>query len=97
MKQIVLWGVSLLPFLTYGQGSDPNMGIIPAPVVIKPATGKFVPGATAFVKADQGAATGTEGLPEEGYRLTVGPGKIVITRGGRRSVPTRTVLTNTTE
>ena len=116
MKQIIyLLGVSLIPYLaiSQGPGSDPNMGIIPAPVVIKPGTGKFKLGTTAFIKADRGAASevkwlsgwlqqngykismgdaassfielttsGTEGLPEEGYRLTIGSGKIVIAGKG---------------
>ena len=114
MKQIIyLLGISVMPCLSFGQAPDLNMGIIPAPVVIKPATGKFKLGATAFIRMGKGATaevkwltdwlqhnghkvsmgdaasslielttSGTDGLPEEGYRLTIGTGKIVVAGKG---------------
>jgi hexosaminidase len=116
MKRIVyLLSIVLQPILAIGQGAipDPDMGIIPAPVIIKPASGQFRLGATVSIKADKGAlsevkwltnwlqqnghtvrvgdadsclveltSNGLEGLPEEGYRLTVAAGKIVIAGKG---------------
>jgi hexosaminidase len=116
MKRLFyLLGIASMPCLAMGQGSipDPTLGIIPAPVTIKHAAGRFSLGATVYIKVDRGAApevrwlitwlrqhgykvstgdtssslielttTGIDGLPEEGYRLTVSAGKILIAGKG---------------
>jgi hexosaminidase len=100
------------------QDADPNLGIIPAPVSIKKASGQFVLSqetvlladsltnkAVVFLtdylqnktmlrvklKANTGTATpnsivltdkGTDGLPAEGYRLTITPQQVIIAGKG---------------
>ncbi len=100
------------------QDSDPNMGIIPAPVSLKKGQGEFVLSQQTVLLADTvtnkavvfltdyiqnktmlhvqlkqntGAATtnsvvltsaGTDGLPADGYRLTISPTQIIIAGKG---------------
>ncbi len=100
------------------QDIDPNMGVIPAPVSVKKASGNFVLSQQTVILADTvtnkavvfftdylqnkamlrvqlkqstGAGTpnsivltsaGTDGLPPEGYRLTITPQQIIIAGRG---------------
>jgi len=100
------------------QDTDPNMGIIPAPVSLKKGQGEFVLSQQTVLLADtvtnkavvfltdylqnktmlhvqlkqnNGAATansvvltsaGTDGLPTDGYRLTISPTQIIIAGRG---------------
>jgi hexosaminidase len=104
--------------MTNAQDTDPNMGIIPAPVSLKKGQGEFVLSQQTVILADSlnnkavlfltdyiqnkamlhvqlqqnnGAATansivltsaGTDGLPPDGYRLTISPQQIIISGKG---------------
>src|SRR5476649_1470845 len=100
------------------QSTDPNLGIIPAPVSVKKSSGEFVLNQETIIAADTVnnkavqflvaylqnkyqlhntlkantgnnvnntiilTAAGTEGLPPEGYRLTITPQQITIVGNG---------------
>ncbi|WP_428329550.1 family 20 glycosylhydrolase [Mucilaginibacter sp.] len=104
--------------LVNAQDTDPNMGIIPAPVSVKKASGEFILSQETTIRADSlnnkavlfltdylqnkamlhvqlkantGASTpntivltsaGTDGLPAEGYRLTITPQQVIIAGKG---------------
>ncbi len=120
-KNIVLLLLTFLflaDFTANAQDADPNMGIIPAPVSLKKASGEFVLSqqtvlltdsignkAVAFftdylqhklmlhnelkVNGTESIANsivftekGTEGLPDQGYRLTITPQQIIVAGKG---------------
>ncbi|WP_244311280.1 glycoside hydrolase family 20 zincin-like fold domain-containing protein [Mucilaginibacter metallidurans] len=99
------------------QDTDPNLGIIPAPVLLKKASGQFVLSQETTVQADSPSnkavlffkdylaknqaynkpvavkssrssnvitltAAGTDGLPAEGYRLTITPQQVIVAGKG---------------
>ncbi|HEY9196408.1 MAG TPA: family 20 glycosylhydrolase, partial [Mucilaginibacter sp.] len=114
---ILLAALAVCTTTVNAQSSDPNLGIIPAPVSLKKAPGQFVLSQETTVQADTpsnkavvffkdylannqaynkpvivkgGASTnvitlttaGTDGLPAEGYRLTITPQQVIVAGKG---------------